>query len=583
MLSRVQKSLYTSLVLCSGVLLLGCFLASLPVVYNDDTCVYFTYARNLVAGNWFAYDPRGIPSEGFTSLLFLLLLVPFEALGMNTMFAAVLLNIIGLLFIVFVATILMKTDHLLAFPDSGIFALTLLVLLTIDDNVFYIVNRSLETLLGPALLLPTMVTLVAASDLRAYTPGFSRGHWFTIGFLLASFFAFLVRPENIIFSGLCGMLLLFLHPRRAVLIRYTAGFGGILVAYYVWKWKLFGDVFPTGFYRKVHADDTLFPGLSYVLSFGRHYAVPLGLCGLFLVVFWRTGRLRLLRHRSILPLLMVGIATPLFFLLTNPLIGYSWRYLINTTVIMYIFLAFMWALLFRWFARKCAQSNNLLPYLLFATGILLAAMGYFSTRKVQFQDIDIHAKATREFQEHLYIQFGSYLRENLPDHQRITLVFGDAGCIPYSFGSIFIDPNGLTEPYVARLFKVTDIERKTEQFVNYILSWKPDIIVLGYGSVSNNTWEIFKNLHSPFGNNSQIGVFSAYRQHGMAYLCSVDSYHDLHLGVLPDSPNFSRVAPVLLKYCEQHGYVLDEGLVVQEGTKTVLFPRISLEESENVP
>ena len=43
-------------------------LASIRLETNDDVFVYFNYARNFCDGRPFAYDPRNLPSEGFTSL-----------------------------------------------------------------------------------------------------------------------------------------------------------------------------------------------------------------------------------------------------------------------------------------------------------------------------------------------------------------------------------------------------------------------------------------------------------------------------------------------------------------------------------
>jgi hypothetical protein len=62
-------------------------LAPLQIVVYDDAYVYFTYARNFVEGRPFAYDPRNIPSEGFTSLLYMLMLVPAELLRVNPILA----------------------------------------------------------------------------------------------------------------------------------------------------------------------------------------------------------------------------------------------------------------------------------------------------------------------------------------------------------------------------------------------------------------------------------------------------------------------------------------------------------------
>ena len=80
---------------------------------NDDTYIYFNYAKNLVAGRPFAYDPRNIASEGFTSAIYLLLLVPLEAAGINMMFAAVILNLAAIALIIYLGYQVLRADRVL--------------------------------------------------------------------------------------------------------------------------------------------------------------------------------------------------------------------------------------------------------------------------------------------------------------------------------------------------------------------------------------------------------------------------------------------------------------------------------------
>jgi hypothetical protein len=48
-------------------------LSGTPLVGYDDANIFFVYARNLVEGNGFVYNPGGERVEGFTSLLWLLI------------------------------------------------------------------------------------------------------------------------------------------------------------------------------------------------------------------------------------------------------------------------------------------------------------------------------------------------------------------------------------------------------------------------------------------------------------------------------------------------------------------------------
>lgn len=574
--ANIQRTLYIALILVLVVFFLSQWMASIPVFYNDDTCVYFNYARNITVGNWFAYDSRGIPSEGFTSLLFLFLLVPFELFGVNLMFAAVLINILAVILIVITASFLMHRALMLSPASTGLFAVLLLCILTFDPNIGVMVGRALETLLGPAVSLVALTFLVAASYPQAYAPDTHKGHWFIVGFLGFSFLSYLTRPESIVALALCGVFLLVVHPRRGILMIYTAGFAIILLLYHIAKWQIFGDFFPTGFHRKVSSDEMLLSGINYVGTFIKAYTIPLVLCMLLLGVLWFSVQMKAARNRAVIPVCIMGITPLLIFLFSTPLVGYNHRYLINSIVVMYILLAFITVYILDILIERGLKSTSLWPFVSLLVVSTMGAGAFVSQNGIQY-NINIYTKATQGYQEHLYIQFGKYLYERVHDSETATLAFGDAGCIPYSSHLTFIDTNGLTEPYIARLFQVDDLDTKTELFSSYVLSWEPDLVVLGYGNTSDNVWEISPNRHSPFGDESRLGVFAAYRQEGFEYICSINSYNDLHLGVSQDSPRFSDVAPVVLEYCDQYGYVLDNGLIARDGTGSVYFPRVILE------
>ena len=139
--------------IAAGVAALVAIAARTEVFTNDDTYIYFNYAKNFVAGRPFAYDPRNIASEGFTSAIYLLLLVPFEAAGINMMFAAVILNLAAIALILYLGYRVLLADRVL---EGGflLIALTLFALfMARDTNIPTIVGRGLETMLGPASVL----------------------------------------------------------------------------------------------------------------------------------------------------------------------------------------------------------------------------------------------------------------------------------------------------------------------------------------------------------------------------------------------------------------------------------------------
>jgi hypothetical protein len=173
------------------------------------------------------------------------------------------------------------------------------------------------------------------------------------------------------------------------------------------------------------------------------------------------------------------------------------------------------------------------------------------------------------------------LRENLPDPESVTVVFGDAGCVPYAAHCRFIDSNGLTEPFIARLFREEHGAEKAAVYVDYVMRWDPDLIILGWGEINNEIFYIEPNLHGPFLDDPRIEVWQHFRDHGFGYLCSLDlsrspGYYDLHFGARPDSPSFDDLAPAMRDYCARRGGYTLSRLTVRDhhAGRAVTFPRL---------
>ena len=271
--------------IAAGVAALVAIAARTEFFANDDTYIYFNYAKNFVAGRPFAYDPRNIASEGFTSAIYLLLLVPFEAAGINMMFAAVILNLAAIALIFYLGFRVLRADRVL---EGGflLIAVSLFALfMARDTNIPTIVGRGLETMLGPASVLWAILHLarVHQADDEA-----TRRRAVTM-FLVASFLSFLIRPENIVLLAAAGVLLLVAMWRRGQLAALLARLGmfvAALAVYFSGKLLLFGDLMQTSYYRKMRADGA---GTEYVLGaladYWRWilYAVVLAVCAAGLV------------------------------------------------------------------------------------------------------------------------------------------------------------------------------------------------------------------------------------------------------------------------------------------------------------
>ena len=563
--------------------------ARAEIFANDDTDIYFNYAKNFVAGRPFAYDPRNIASEGFTSVIYLLLLVPFEAAGINMMFAAVILNLAAIAVILYLSYRVLRADRVL---DGGflLIAVALFALfMARDTNIPTIVGRGLETMLGPASVLWAIVHLarVHQADDEA-----TRRRAVTM-FLVASFLSFLIRPENIVLLAAAGVLILVDMWRRGQLAALLARLGTFVAALFVYfagKLLLFGDVIQTSYYQKMRFDAEDGSGREYVIGALNDYwrwvlyAVTLAVCAAGLLLWrrrergWNTFRC-LAPRSSVLALAVVAGGTLMVFLPSEPLIGYAYRYLVNFYVFLYLIVAvgaaYLLSLVTPRIESRVVYAGAIVTGVvsrLWAGSIAAADTGAGTV----VERLRLYTQVEETTAEHQYIRLGEFLRDRIPDIDELTLVFGDAGVFPYVLGSRFVDANGLTEPYLARLFREPNGPEKARKFADYVLSWQPDIIIVAFGEADDGRWVSIDNDHSPFLGPTPMSVFRAYRDYGVGYVCTAHAaYYDLHFGVSQTSKYFETASAALLEYCGMNGLVLDDGLAVTLDGEEVHFPRLT--------
>lgn len=549
-------------------------LSHLDPFTNDDAFVYYNYARNFVAGRPFAYDVRNIPSEGFTSLLYLFMLVPFEFLHLNMTFVSTVINLGALILIVLLATGLATRSGVLNRAQALTFAGILWALLAVDPHIRVTLNWGLESLLGPLMLLAQATALWAAcaqGDNHRARRGLA-------AFFILLFLNYITRPESMVFIALVGGLMLLTSPiDRRRLIRMSILFGIMFAAYHGLKLVVYGDIFPTGFYRKVGKES----GLGYVVDWLLTY-LPLLAAAVFLSAAsyplrrWSPP----LRQRWIGLLIGVSLLTLLFFIGTAPLVGVGFRFLMTPTITLYILTVLLAIWLAARIAERFAAIRPLAPVLtvtpLLLTSLLMGLGWWGSTAGTdRLNALNVYARARHATETHPYLKLGIWLYTTLPDPQALTLVFGDAGALPYALDSRFIDTNGLTEPAIARLFRLEDGEEKTRRYVEAIINQQPDLVVLAYGSIdpTDGIWDLPVNDHSPFRGHLPLELYRAYRSLQIDYACTVHAYYDLHIGIRMGTPNSAALERALRDYCAHSGYMLAQGLTIRSpGGERVVFP-----------
>jgi arabinofuranosyltransferase len=224
---------------------------------SDDGFISFRYAAHLVRGDGLVYNV-GERVEGYTNLLWTLLLAGAMALGLPVEASAKALGILCWLALVAVlAWRGWRPGARLPFAPLA----AALVLLMQDYQTW--ATGGLET---------SLFTLLATSGLLlASSPASGAGPLVAAGALLAA--AVATRPDGVLFAAVGVVGAWLVHPaaprrRRLVLAGAVAAplavAGAALVAF---KLGYYGDLFPTAFYSKSALDPYYGQGWFYVLLF----------------------------------------------------------------------------------------------------------------------------------------------------------------------------------------------------------------------------------------------------------------------------------------------------------------------------
>lgn len=561
-----------------NILLIGFFLLRLDIQPNDDTYVYFNYARTFLDGFPFCYDGRGIPSEGFTSILYLLLLLPFEALGLNMMFAAVLLNLSALLGCVWLVEKIVSNTQLLPEPYAKWSGSLFLGILLLDPNLLPVVGRGLETMIGVmAVLLAVYFWVKAVKGMREAEEK-REARWVAY-YLIACFGSFLIRPEGLPPLALAGVYLLFIHPNKLKLLAQAGAFGLVMTAYFAWKYLYFGDVFPTGFYRKIsagHLDGYLYIRQAVLDYLPQMIIVGLGILG---ITFWQKKQkqpLVWLKSPAVYFLACIALFTLIFHYYVLPMVGYGYRHLFVAIVILYMVLAVVVLQVIQAILR---QKN--FTYAIAITCSLLLVYSAYSSKPFPLKKLNLYAQAEAQTSKFYYVQLGQFLRNHLPSHRDITLIYGDAGALPYELRCKFIDTNGLSEPAIAHFFGEPDTRQKADAFADYLLSWSPDLLIIAGDTAADGRVPHAITQHDPFRalrrwghyDSEKLWAYERLKQAGFRYHHSASGYfYDLHFLVREGSPYVGELQAALAAH--QAGietYILRNGLFFYNERREVQF------------
>jgi len=363
-----------------------------------------------------------------------------------------------------------------------------------------------------------------------------------MGFMLVSFATFLIRPEYLAYLGLVGAALLLRRSTLRQVWRPLLFLLALLAALLCWKLWVFGEPLPTAFYRKLPGAAT--NGPSYVFRFFKAYAL------LWLAVAAALAiRPRLLRHPLAQGLLLACLANVLFVLRMQVLIGYGFRFLILPLMVAYGLVG----------VALC-QGLQSLPFRRPGPWLAMAGLAFLAAgrlRPLPFgypQAWNLASRARAAFERDPYMLFAEQLKKHLPEPERFTLVFGDAGTLPYALGCRYIDPNGLSEPAIARLFRLPDGPEKTGAFVARLFDPQPDMVILPLGGTpdARGNFILGHNAHDPFRGVIPEPYWLRLVEDGFLYACTLDLHYPVHVALRRSSPHFEALLEALRGYSDFH-------------------------------
>jgi len=473
----------------------------------DDAYITLRYAREWAAGFGPVYQPGGVPAEGYSTFLWMTLLVLPHLLHLDAVVVAKLLGVVATFALLGLsalwATRLARHDVSAvrheASPRAG-GAVAALALACLPATAVHAVS-GMETALF-ALLLSGFLVLcgeVAGRNTR-------RLKWLAPCALALG----LTRPEGNLAALLALAVTLRLMPRtsRPRLLRWLAGaylLPGVL--YFVWRWNFYGTALPLPFYLKLEGQDGL-PGMARVAGFAGLFALHVG----------ALVALALIRPpRPLWPALAAAAGLLVFFLFPAHIMGYHARYLFPVAPILCV-LAGLGATRFERVVRsRAALAPRARPLAIGLAGLLALSLLSGAARTVL--DRRFYADGLR----HAHLALGLRLAM-LPTG---TLAIADAGLVPYVSKWRTIDLLGLNDRHLALAHGPDP---------GYVLSQQPDVVVIASAEPDRIVpleWD-----------RTSVPVAKACEQDGLRFVLRLRFHDHYYLLVMarPDDPRAAALA-----------------------------------------
>jgi hypothetical protein len=439
---------------------------------SDDAFISFRYARNLLDGHGLVFNP-GERVEGYTNLLYVLLVAGVSWFGLDCVTAGRAIGIVSTALLAFATcAACLKVTGRKGQPYAVLAAAALLL------NPFLAIWTSggLET---PLFALLNMATVLAAIALE---PG--RRSFFLISALGLGLT--LTRPEGIgayVFTA-AWCFLSWDRPAKAKAALLLPGATLFLLgvsAVTGWRLWYYGDPLPNTFYVKSgFTASHLARGLSYAGAFARNGYVPaslvLGLVAAILLPAKRTFYLIGFLLTLLVEVILVG---------GDGLPAY--RFMVPLLAPMFTLAGLgLFAL------NRRLQHSDVAAICLMAAGVGLAAWSFHPRRDISYLMVEEQKSDVA-----VWSRVGRWLKANVPPTTVVATV--PIGAVAFYSGLPTIDMMGLTDRHIARV-PVMQLGKgwagHEKHDGAYVLSREPDMLLLGNIHVSREPQTTISRIYS---------------------------------------------------------------------------------------
>ena len=229
----------------------------------DDAGITYAYARNLAQGHGLVSQPGMAPVEGYSDLLWLLLMVPWFWLGMFDPYLTGKLLSYGFVLVTFVLA-----HRIMIRLTGGVRTASAVVLLLVAVNTSFVAwtASGLENPLFVALILGLVLACLR------YTQGEPAGKWFAPGMALLVVAIALTRPDGVVYAAVFPLAVvlreqgsrgLHLRARVADLLRYLGSAVLVYGGFLAFRLLYFGEWWPTTYYAQGGPErDAMVPALA---------------------------------------------------------------------------------------------------------------------------------------------------------------------------------------------------------------------------------------------------------------------------------------------------------------------------------